>query len=207
MDLVLIDAQLVREISLLGKGVLDLAHRILVYQAIVVAQSDAHRLGDGLDVIRYGQQAGVARACGVDLSVRQEKSIAAAPAEPNGADLARARDLTNVLDELLDDGLRHGLAVLEQPRVQRRAHDGRALGLVDDGLLLADAERWLDALQEVDGQGVALLDVGDVAVEALLGVVVGQEAHVLELPAEDCERFGLALSAGWNMENSGGGRI
>lgn len=47
-----------------------------------------------------------------------------------------------------------------------------------------DLERGLDALNEVERDGVAGLDVGDIGVEAGAGVFVGEEAYVREFPAE-----------------------
>jgi hypothetical protein len=63
--------------------------------------------------------------------------------------------------------------VFEEPRGQSSADCGGGLGLVEDGLLLADFEGRFDGLQELDGEAVALVDVGDVAVEAGLDVFIG----------------------------------
>ena len=47
-------------------------------------------------------------------------------------------------------------------------------------------EGRLDVLEEIDGEGVSFMEVGEVAVEAVLGVLVGEQAGVLELPTEEC---------------------
>lgn len=75
--------------------------------------------------------------------------------------------------------------MFDQPRRKRQADGCSGLRLVDDALLLADLGGWLDGLQELNGQAVSLMEVGDIAVEAGLGVVIGQEADVLEFIAED----------------------
>lgn len=74
-----------------------------------------------------------------------------------------------------------------QPRAQRGHDIDRLFSLVEETFLLLDLQGRLDALQELNGKGVALVNIRDVAVEAGFGVVVGQQAHVLELPAEDID--------------------
>jgi hypothetical protein len=44
----------------------------------------------------------------------------------------------------------------------------------------------LDRLKELNVQRVALVDVGNVSSEAVGGILVGEQASVLELPSEDC---------------------
>jgi hypothetical protein len=51
--------------------------------------------------------------------------------------------------------------------------------------LLTSLERWLDRVKEFNWEGVALVNVWDVALEASLSIVVRQQTNVLELPAED----------------------
>jgi hypothetical protein len=52
--------------------------------------------------------------------------------------------------------------------------------LIDYTLLLTELERRLDGLQELNRQATPLVDIGDIAGEASLSVVIGQEADVLE---------------------------
>lgn len=51
--------------------------------------------------------------------------------------------------------------------------------------MLSSFEWGLDALEEVEWNRIALMDIGNVAVEACFGVVVGKQADVLEFPAKD----------------------
>lgn len=48
-------------------------------------------------------------------------------------------------------------------------------------------EGRLDVLEEGDGEAVALVDVGEVAIESCFGVLIGEEAGVGEFPTEDWE--------------------
>ena len=118
--------------------------------------------------------------------VRLQDGVAGAPAETQRADLVSPRDLPHAVDEARHDGLGHRLAVLDQPRSQRRRHGGRVLRLVQQPQLLAHLERRLHALQELDVEAVAEVDVRNVHGEvARFGVVVGEEAEVGEFPPED----------------------
>lgn len=62
-------------------------------------------------------------------------------------------------------------------------------------------EGRFDVVEEGDGEGVALVEVGDVAVEAGLSVFVGEEADVGEFPAEDCG--GISVER-WILWEGGG---
>ena len=88
--------------------------------------------------------------------------------------------------------------MLDKPRAQRCGDDGGILGFVDEGGVLAVFEGWFDILEEGEWERVALVDVGDVAVESGFGVVIGEEADVLEFPAKDCP-------PGWIREKTGKG--
>ena len=132
---------------------------------------------------------------GVDLPRRHQDTVPPAPAEADRADLAGPRDLLDVLDEALNQRQRDALAVCGEPGAERRGDGGRVLGFVDQAGGLLVLEGRLDVLQEGDGQGVSLVHVRDVGVEAGGGVVVGEEADVGEFVAEDCRggELGLAL--------------
>lgn len=77
--------------------------------------------------------------------------------------------------------------MFREPGTQRGGHDGGVLGLVDHAERLLLLERGLDVVEEGNGQGVALVEVGHVGVEARFGVLVGQEADVGEFIPEDWE--------------------
>ena len=78
--------------------------------------------------------------------------------------------------------------MLNKPGAQRCGDDGGILGFVDKGGILAVFEGRFDILEEGEWERIALVDVGDVAVESGFGVVVGEEADVLEFPAKYCPR-------------------
>lgn len=48
-------------------------------------------------------------------------------------------------------------------------------------------------MEERDWQGVALVNIGDIAIEPSLGIIVDEEANVFEFPAEDCQGSGKSL--------------
>lgn len=102
--------------------------------------------------------------------------------------LVCARNTLDGIDEATDNGLSNALAMFRQPRTKRGHHINRFFCLVDYSLLLFGLQRRLDALQELNRQGVALVDVWDVAVEAGFGIVVGEQSDVLELPSEDVDQ-------------------
>ena len=84
--------------------------------------------------------------------------------------------------------------MLQQPRTQGRRDDGGVLCFVGcrEGFLLL--QRRLNVLEEIDVERVAFVEVGKVAVEAVLGVFVREESGVLEFPAED-----YAEMSGWTI--------
>ena len=47
-------------------------------------------------------------------------------------------------------------------------------------------EGRLDVLEEIDGEGVPFVEVREVTVEAMLGILVGEQSGVLEFPTEEC---------------------
>lgn len=116
-----------------------------------------------------------------------QNRIPPSPAEPDGPNLVRAGHHAHGVDEAVDQRPRDTLAVLDEPRTQRGGHDGGVLGLVDHAERLLLLERGLDVVEEGDGQGVALVEIGHVGVKARFGVLVGQQADVGERVAEDLE--------------------
>lgn len=117
--------------------------------------------------------------------MRHQDSISATPTETNRTDRVSTRCHLDRVDEALNQRLANTLAMLEQPRSQRSANLGSLDALVDDRQVLAHLERRLSVLQELNGQGVAVEEVGDVDEEAGCGVLIGEEAGVVELVAED----------------------
>ena len=73
----------------------------------------------------------------------------------------------------------------EQPGTEGRGNNGGILGFSSDAEGLMCPEVWLDVLQKGVGKGVAGVEVGKVDVEAVFGVLVGEEACIREFPAED----------------------
>jgi len=77
--------------------------------------------------------------------------------------------------------------VLDEPGAKGCRDEGGVLGFVGHGQLLLGLEIGLDVVEKGNGQGVAFVDVGEVAVEACFGVFVCEESGVGEFPAEDWE--------------------
>ena len=123
----------------------------------------------------------------LSLPVGLQNRIPPSPAEADGADLVRTGRHAHRIDEAVDQGPRDTFAVLGEPRPQGGRHDGGILGLVDQAERFLRLERGLDVVEEGQGQGVALVEVRHVGVEARFGVLVGEEADVGELVAEDWE--------------------
>ena len=119
------------------------------------------------------------------LPVSLQNRIPPSPAEPNCADLVRARYHAHGIDEAVDQGPGDAFAMFGKPWTQSGRHNGRILGLVNQAELLLRFEVGLDVVQERKRQGVALVEVGHVCVEAGFGIFVGQEANVGEFVAED----------------------
>ena len=119
------------------------------------------------------------------LPVGLQNRIPASPAEPDCANLVRARYHTHRIHEAVDHGPRNAFTVFGEPGAQSRRHDGGVLGLVDDAERLLRLERRLDVVQEGNGQGVPFVEVGDVCVKTRFGILVGEEADVGEFVPED----------------------
>ena len=72
-----------------------------------------------------------------------------------------------------------------KPWTQSGRYNGGILGLVNQAELLLRLEIGLDIIQKGNWQGVALMEVGHIGVEAGFGIFVGKEADVGEFVAED----------------------
>ncbi len=121
----------------------------------------------------------------IDKAMRSQDGVPTAPAEANGADLIGAGDHFHGIDEAVDDGFGDGFAVCEKPGAEGSANFCRFDAFFDHGKLLADFKGWFDVIEEGGVDGVAIQDVGEVDIEAGLGVVVGQETGVGKVEAED----------------------
>jgi hypothetical protein len=185
VDLIFIDPQLMWNISLLRHQVLDLADCIIVQKAVLISNGQTQRLANGVEITRNSDQRWVACVSSIDLSMRGQDSISSSPAESNSPDLSCAWNRAHIGYELVDEGLRDSFAVLDQPGWQSCSNGCSCLRLVDEGQLLSSFEWGLDALEEVEWNRIALMDIGNVAVEACFGVVVGKQADILEFPAKD----------------------
>src|SRR4051812_35894975 len=98
-----------------------------------------------------------------------------------------ARDILDGIYEATDDGLCDGLTMFRQPRAQRGHKIDCLFSLIDQSFLLFDLQRRFNALHEFNRQGIALMDIRNIAVKAGFGIIVGQEADVVEFPAEDVD--------------------
>lgn len=125
----------------------------------------------------------MACVCGINLSVCGQNRISSSPAETNGSDLDAWS--ANTLDEGINQRLGNALLVLEKPWSECGSDIECSLCFLEKTGVLLDFEGWLDGVQEFNGKRVALVNIGNVAVETVLGVVVGEKANVLELPSED----------------------
>ena len=160
--------------GLLGHQVLYLAYCIVVQQTVLVSNRQTQWLGDWFEIARDSNQRWVACVGSIDLSVRGQDSIPSSPAESNSSNLSSAWDCAHVGDELVDEGLRDRFAVLNQPWWQSCSNSGSGFRLVDESLMLPCFERGFDALEKVEGDGISLMNIGYIAVEACLGIVVGK---------------------------------
>ena len=75
--------------------------------------------------------------------------------------------------------------MLCEPRAECGGYIKGSLGLLEETGILADWERRLDGVQELDWERVALVHIGDVDVEAIFGVIISEKTNVLEFPSED----------------------
>ena len=80
------------------------------------------------------------------LPVGLQNRIPPSPAEPNCADLVRARRHAHGIDEAVDQGPGHTFAVFGKPWPQSGRHNGGILGFVDYAESFLRLERWLDII-------------------------------------------------------------
>jgi hypothetical protein len=85
-------------------------------------------------------------------------------------------------------GFGDGFTVLDKPGPECYGDNGSILRFVDNAGIFAVLEGWFDVLEEGDRQRVALVDVGNKAVESSFGIVVGKETDIFKFPAEDCKK-------------------
>lgn len=192
MNLIFIDLDLVRNASFFGHQILYLSDTLLVQKTVFRTERQTERHRYWVKITGNGNQRRVASHSSVHttntallLSVRLQNGIASAPAEADSANFVGTRDLANGINEARDQRLRDAFAVLDQPRAKRCGNNGGVLGFVNDAGVLAVLERWLDVVQEGEGQRVAFVNIWNVAVEAGFGIVVGEKADIFELPAKD----------------------
>lgn len=114
-----------------------------------------------------------------------EDGVAAAPAESHGADLVGPGSCAEGIYEAVDERFGDAFTVRYEPGAQCCGYDGGVGCFFGDCEFCLFFEGGLDVLQEGDGEGVAVVEIGEVDVEAGCGVGVGEEAGVGEFPAED----------------------
>lgn len=102
MDLIIVDAEFMWDISLLTHHILNLPHALLIQQTISLPHRQAQRFHDGVEVSRDGDQTRMTRHCSIHSSylcsslsarcrsMRLEDGIPPSPAESNGANLVSA---------------------------------------------------------------------------------------------------------------------
>lgn len=128
------------------------------------------------------------RYCGIDDPVySREDRIPSSPAEADDADFARSGDFTDCGDEYFNEGLGYGFPVFKHPWGKSSAYCGGGFGLVDEGLLLSIFEWRFNGLKKVDGERVALMNIGNITVETSFGIVIGEKADIFKIIAEDYE--------------------
>jgi hypothetical protein len=195
MNLVLVDAHLgVNTLALLlGHELLDLVDLLVSEQAVRVTERKGCGNGKSLKVARNGNERRVAGVDGVNthtlgtakVLVSSQDSISATPAKANCTDLIGTGDHTDLLDEALNQGTSDTLAVLEQPGTESCASLCCGSSLLCEGARITLGLLRLDSLEEFNVERVTLVDVGNVGSEAVGGVLVSQQASVLEFPSED----------------------
>lgn len=185
-----------RHIRLLPHQILYLPYTRLIQQRVLRPQRQTQRLPDRIKVRRYSDQTRMTGDRRIHptnttplarllLPMSLQDRIPPAPAEPQRADLVRAGDHAHGVDEAVDEGSRHAFAVRGQPGAKGGGDDSRVFGFVGHAEGLLRLEGGFDVLEEGDGEAVAVVEVGEVAVEACFGVLVDEEAGVDEFPAED----------------------
>jgi hypothetical protein len=83
-----------------------------------------------------------------------------------------------MLDEAVHERLTDSFSVLYQPWTQCSAHLRCFRCLLQDAKVFAYRKWWFNVLKEINGKGIALVQVGDVGKEASFGVLVGEDADV-----------------------------
>lgn len=114
--------------------------------------------------------AGTVRVLG--WPVRLEDCVPPSPTEANDTNLVGTGDHLNGVDEAIDKRLADAFTVLEQPWRKRRGDRRGVLGRVDHPGTLFVLETGLYTLEEFDWKRIALVNVGNVGVEASFGVSV-----------------------------------
>lgn len=97
------------------------------------------------------------------LAVSLENGITPTPAESNGSNFVRARYHADGVDEAINEWSSDTLTMLRKPRAEGCRDDGGILCFVGYAEGFLDFEGGLDVLEEGDGEGVALVEVGDIA--------------------------------------------
>jgi hypothetical protein len=59
------------------------------------------------------------------------------------------------------------------------------LGLVDYVELLTRLERWRERVKKLNWERITLVNVWDIAVESIFGIVIRQKTNAFEPPPED----------------------
>jgi len=208
VNLILIDPDLARQAFLallLFHEALDLVDLLRTQQAVRTTQCKGSRDSELVKVGRDRDQRRVTSVYCVDafaLHTREgllasQNSVPPSPAETNDANLVRAWNVAGLVNEVLNQRTSNRLAMANQPRTEGCARLCRRGSAVDHGARLTLRKTWLDGVKEADGKGVAFVDVGNIDCEASFGIVVCEEAYVVELPSEDYELVrGLGGRAG-----------
>ena len=192
MHLILIQPNLMLHLRLLGQQIDNLPPRRFIQQTILRPQRQTQRLAHRIEIPRHSNKARMRSERRIHpshgpfhLAVRLEDGISTAPAESHGTDLVGPGRHAHGVDEAVYQRFGDSFAVCDEPGAQGCRDGGGVGGFFRDGKLLLFCERGLHVLQEGDGQGIAFVEIREVGVEAREGVLVGEEAGVVEFPAED----------------------
>ena len=95
MNLIFINSQLVRNACLLSHNILNFAHLIVVQETVLIANSQAERLGHWVEVSGDGNKSWMASIGSIDLSMCSKDCIPSSPTEANSTDLPCAWERTH----------------------------------------------------------------------------------------------------------------
>jgi hypothetical protein len=143
---------------------LDPLHALHVQQTVVIPQRQTQRHIHGITIFRDGMERRLANVRRIDTTIQPLPGVLSSPRACRIA--YRPPQKKPIAPIFRVPGI--WLTVPTNPSISVRGDDRRVLRLVDPPGLLPVSERRLDRLQEGDGQAVASVHVGEVAVDTRL---------------------------------------